>query len=128
MVAVRSVKVRRLRTQRHYPHKHVVTASLDARRVERGADTMQSWQPPRLTDVQAIDRVAMTADRFMRQFLRLMKAYRDQRRLFATLVVGQMNIAGEGGQQVIATRAVRATPARRPRPMRRPVRRKRAAA
>jgi hypothetical protein len=57
------------------------------------------------------------ADRFARQFLRLQKAYRDQRRLFGTLVVaaGQVNIAGEGGQQVVATRTIRAAPASRTR-------------
>jgi hypothetical protein len=40
------------------------------------------------------------ADRFQRQFLRLMKAFRDQRRLLGTVVVaagGQLNV---GEQQV----------------------------
>ena len=57
------------------------------------------------------------ADRFHRTFLRTLKAYRDQRRLFGTLVVagGQVNIAGEGGQQLVATRTIRSAPAHRPR-------------
>jgi hypothetical protein len=44
----------------------------------------------------------MIADRYQRSFLRLMKAFRDNRRLFGTLVAagGQVNI---GEQQVNVT-------------------------
>jgi hypothetical protein len=110
----------------HWLGKHAKTESLDAMRVDRDARERGEWQPPRLSEAEAVDRAALMADRFARQFLRLMKAYRDQRRLFGTLVVagGQVNIASEGGQQVVATRTIRAVPALRPRPMRRPARRK----
>lgn len=80
--------------------KHVHTESLDAVRVERDARQRGEWQPPRLSDAEAVDRAALMADRFQRQFLRLMRAYRDQRRLLGSVVVaagGQLNV---GQQQV----------------------------
>ncbi|MFL4976847.1 MAG: hypothetical protein ACJ8FV_00085 [Xanthobacteraceae bacterium] len=57
------------------------------------------WLPPRLTETEALDQAAILADRAQRAFLRLMKAFRDNRRLFGALVVagGQVNI---GEQQV----------------------------
>ncbi len=54
------------------------------------------WLPPRLDDAEAVDRAALMADRFRRQFLRLLKAFRDQRRILGTVVVaagGQLNVA-----------------------------------
>jgi hypothetical protein len=57
------------------------------------------WMPARVSTAEAIDQAVTIADRYQRSFLRLMKAFRDNRRLFATLVVagGQVNI---GEQQV----------------------------
>jgi hypothetical protein len=103
---------------RRWLHKFAETESLGATRQERDIRTRGEWQPPRLSEVEAVDRAAATADRFMKTFLRLLKAYRDQRRLFGTLVVagGQVNIAAEGGRQVVATRSVEGAPvAGRPR-------------
>jgi len=53
------------------------------------------WLPPRVSTAEAIDQAVMIADRYQRSFLRLMKAYRDNRRLFNSLIVagGQVNIA-----------------------------------
>ena len=58
------------------------------------------WMPPRVSTAEAIDQSVMIADRYQRSFLRLMKAFRDNRRLFSSLVVagGQVNIAE---QQVV---------------------------
>lgn len=86
---------------RHWLHRHVVTDSVDARRVQRDTQLMGDWQPPRLSDVEAVDRAAAMADRFMRTFLRLLKTYRDGRRLVNSLTIagGQVNI---GEQQLIA--------------------------
>jgi hypothetical protein len=55
------------------------------------------WLPPRLTDADAIEQAIVLADRFQRQFIRLLKALRDQRRLVGTLVVagGQVNISDQ---------------------------------
>jgi hypothetical protein len=62
------------------------------------------WLPPRVSTAAAIDQAVLIADRYQRSFLRLMKAFRDNRRLFASLVVagGQVNIAE---QQVVASEA-----------------------
>ena len=59
------------------------------------------WLPPRLAETDALEQAAMMADRYQRSFLRLMKAFRDNRRLFGSLIVagGQVNIA-DGPQQV----------------------------
>ncbi len=75
--------------------RHAQTDSVDAIREERGARDGE-WRPPRLGEAEAVDRAALMADRFQRQFLRLMKAYRDQRRLLGSVVVvagGQLNAA-----------------------------------
>jgi hypothetical protein len=57
------------------------------------------WVPPRLSDAEAIEQAVMMADRYQRSFLRLMKAFRDNRKLFGALIVtgGQVNV---GEQQV----------------------------
>jgi hypothetical protein len=81
---------------RQWLHKHATTESLDVMRVERDARQRDAWQPPRLDAAEAVDRAAVMADRFQRQFLRLMKTYRDQRRLLGNVVVaagGQLNVA-----------------------------------
>ncbi len=80
----------------HWLHRHVQTESLETYRVERDIRQREEWQPPRLGDAEAVDRAALMADRFQRQFLRLMRAYRDQRRLLGAVVVaagGQLNVA-----------------------------------
>ena len=53
------------------------------------------WLPPRVAETAALDQAVLTADRYQRAFLRLAKAFRDNRRMFASLVVagGQVNIA-----------------------------------
>ena len=69
---------------------------METYRVERDIRQREEWQPPRLGDAEAVDRAALMADRFQRQFLRLMRAYRDQRRLLGAVVVaagGQLNVA-----------------------------------
>ncbi len=81
--------------------RHAQTDSLEAYRIERDARQRGEWQPPRVSDVEAVDRAALMADRFQRQFLRLMRAYRDQRRLLGPVVVaagGQLNL---GHQQLV---------------------------
>ena len=75
--------------------RHAQTDSLDALPGERhGRDG--EWRPPRLSEAEAVDRAALMADRFQRQFLRLMKAYRDQRWILGSVVVaacGTLNVA-----------------------------------
>lgn len=75
--------------------RHAQTDSLESYRIERDARQRGEWQPPRMSDAEAVDRAALMADRFQRQFLRLMRAYRDQRRLLGQVVVaagGQLNV------------------------------------
>jgi hypothetical protein len=59
------------------------------------------WMPPRVSTAEAIDQAVLIADRYQRSFLRLLKAYRDTRRLFSTVVLngGQLNVAE---QQIVS--------------------------
>jgi hypothetical protein len=68
------------------------------------------WLPPRLGQAAAEEQAALLSDRYQRAFLRLMKAYRDNRRLFGALIVagGQVNIA-DGPQQVNVTASAQPT-------------------
>lgn len=101
-------------------HRHVQTDSMEAYRLERDERQRGEWLPPRVGDAEAVDRAALMADRFQRQFLRLLKAFRDQRRLLGTVVVaagGQINL---GQTQVNVGREAPRRPGRpRPRPIRR---------
>jgi hypothetical protein len=84
-----------LTLQLHWLSTHVITEGLDAEGLRRDTETYGQWQPPRLGHVEAVDRAAQMADRFQRQFLRLMKCYRDGRRFIASMTVlgGQVNVA-----------------------------------
>jgi hypothetical protein len=76
--------------------RHAQTDSLEAYRVERDVRQRGEWQPPRVSDAEAVDRAALMSDRFERRFLRLLRAYRDQRRVLGSVVVaagGQLNVA-----------------------------------
>lgn len=79
----------------HWLRKHTLTEHLDAQGLRRDVQRHSEWQPPRLGDAEAVDRAAQMADRFQRQFLRLMKCFRDGRRLMTSLTVmgGQVNVA-----------------------------------
>lgn len=60
------------------------------------------YLPPRLSQAEAIQEAALMSDRYERAFLRLVRAFRDYRRMFAALIVsdgGTLNVA-EGPQQV----------------------------
>lgn len=83
--------------------KHTNLDSLGAMHVERDMRDRGEWMPPRLSEAQTVDRAALMADRFQRQFLRLMKCYRDGRRLGLSMTVtgGQVNVAE---QQINVTR------------------------
>ncbi|MDQ3695599.1 MAG: hypothetical protein M3464_18570 [Chloroflexota bacterium] len=80
---------------RHWLHRMVQLDSIDEGRLKRAASGRERYEPPRLSEVEAVDRAAQMADRFQRQFLRLMKCYRDGRRLIASMTVlgGQVNVA-----------------------------------
>ena len=70
-------------------------AQRERQRLEHG------FLPPRVSQAEAIQEAALMADRFERAFLRLVREFRNQRRMFASLVVagGQVNIT-DGPQQV----------------------------
>jgi hypothetical protein len=74
--------------------------STEAIRAGRDSRQRDGWEPPRLGEAEAVDRAVQLADRFERQFLRLMKCYRDGRRLGVSMTVqgGQVNVAE---QQVV---------------------------
>ena len=62
----------------------------------------EGWVPPRLSDAEAIEQAVLIADRYQRAFLRLLKAFRDTRRVIGSVIVGEggtLNVAG-GPQQV----------------------------
>ena len=84
--------------QRHWLKRMVQTESLDTMRRDQPA--RDGYEPPRLSEAEAVDRAVAMQDRFQRQFLRLMKCYRDGRRLIGSMTVlgGQVNVAE---QQVV---------------------------
>ncbi|MDQ3694145.1 MAG: hypothetical protein M3464_11010 [Chloroflexota bacterium] len=84
-----------LMMHRHWLHRMVQLDSIDEGRLKRAASGRDRYEPPRLSESEAVDRSAQMADRFQRQFLRLMKCYRDGRRLIASMTVlgGQVNVA-----------------------------------
>ena len=60
------------------------------------------WVPPRVSDAEAMDQAVLIADRYQRGFLRLLKAFRETRRVIGAVVVaegGTLNVTG-GPQQV----------------------------
>ena len=59
------------------------------------------YLPPRLSQAEAIQEAALMADRYDRAFLRLVRAFRDYRRMFASLIAegGTVNVS-DGPQQV----------------------------
>jgi hypothetical protein len=62
-----------------------------------------TWQPPRLTAAEYLERANQMADRFQRMFLRTLRQMRDLRRYSQPVIVnnaGQVNVAADGGQQV----------------------------
>ncbi len=69
----------------HWLGKHAPTEDTDARELRRDLDLRGAWQPLRLDHAAAVDRAALMADRFvrqfLRQFLRLMKCFRDGHKL-----------------------------------------------
>jgi hypothetical protein len=78
--------------------KRRVVETMSRRERERYEDS-HGWLPPRLAETEALEQAAILADRSQRQFLRLMKAFRDNRKQFSALIVagGQVNI---GEQQI----------------------------
>jgi len=63
---------------------------------------VEGWLPPRQSDAEATEQAVMTADRYQRQFLRLLRTFREMRRVMGTVVMtgGQLNVAE---QQVISS-------------------------
>jgi hypothetical protein len=88
-----------LMMQRHWLERVVQTEARDT--IRRGRGPHEGYEPPRLSEAAAVDRAVAMQDRFQRQFLRLMKCYRDGRRLIASMTVlgGQVNVAE---QQIVA--------------------------
>jgi len=69
-------------------------------------EEVEGWLPPRHSDAEAIDQAVMTADRYQRQFLRLLRAFREMRRTIGAVIMtgGQLNVAE---QQIIAVAPTR---------------------
>jgi hypothetical protein len=69
----------------------------------RGRHRLQyGYLPPRLSQAEAIHEATLMAERYERAFLRLVREFRNARRMFAALVVaegGTVNVA-EGSQLV----------------------------
>jgi hypothetical protein len=82
--------------------QHTKKDSLGVIQTERDMRERDTWEPPRLSESEAVERAAQMADRFQRQFLRLMKCYRDGRKLIGsvTMLGGQLNVAEK---QVVTT-------------------------
>jgi hypothetical protein len=89
-----------LMMQRHWLQRMVQTEARDM--IRRGRGPHDGFEPPRLDEADAVDRAVAMQDRFQRQFLRMMKCYRDGRRLIASMTVlgGQVNVADK---QIVAS-------------------------
>jgi len=73
--------------------------------VKKSKDPYESgtWNPPRLTASEYLERSTQMADRYQRVFLRTLRQMRDLRRYMSPVIVQnaeQVNIASDGGQQV----------------------------
>jgi hypothetical protein len=74
--------------------------TIAAERQQRKVDQDGSWQPPRISEDEAIERAFVMFERFNRVFLRTLHALQDLRRNTPTVLVqnaGQVNV---GGQQL----------------------------
>jgi hypothetical protein len=58
------------------------------------------WNPPRMSDAQAVDQAAAMVDRFNKMFLRTLRALRDLRRYSPTVVVQNAEQVNVGREQV----------------------------
>lgn len=77
-------------------HAGMTAAQKERQRLEYG------YLPPRQTQAQAIEAAYLMSERFERAFLRLIREFRNQRRVFANLIVAAdtVNLANGGPQQV----------------------------
>ena len=78
-----------------WQHTLTVYAELAAHGWQQAAKDRQRFEPPRVSDVEAVDRAAGLVERFHRLYLRTLKALQDQRRPSRRVVrrAGQVNIA-----------------------------------
>ena len=60
-------------------------------------DQDYGWVPPRLSDADAVEQAVMIADRYQRAYLRLLKTFRDMRRVLGNVTItgGQLNVADQ---------------------------------
>lgn len=77
-------------------HSRMTPAQQERHRLNYG------YLPPRQEQAEAIREAALMGERYERAFLRLVREFRNQRRMFANLIVtgGAVNIADGGPQQV----------------------------
>lgn len=68
-------------------------------------EEVEGWLPPRQSDAEALEQAVMIADRYQRQFLRLLRAFRDMRRTIGSVIMtgGQLNVAERIQQVNVAT-------------------------
>jgi len=68
-------------------------------------EEVEGWLPPRQSDAEAIEQAVMIADRYQRQFLRLLRTFQGMRRVLGTVVMtgGQLNVAEQIQQFNAAT-------------------------
>ena len=82
-------------------------AEIEVRRSSQTATTENRWQPPQVSEFEAVEQAGAMVDRFNRLFLRTLRALRDLRRYNVGVVIGragqvnigdrQVNIEGAGG-------------------------------
>ena len=75
-----------------------------SKRERERQEEVEGWLPPRQSDAEAIEQAVLIADRYARQFLRLLRTFQGMRRVLGTVVMtgGQLNVAE---QQVISSPA-----------------------
>jgi hypothetical protein len=78
----------------------MVRASVEPLHEKLDVEERGGWNPPRVSEHQALEQAGAMVDRFNKMYLRTLRALRDLRRYSPTVVVqnaGQVNV---GGQQV----------------------------
>ena len=82
--------------QLFWQERHMAYATLECKNTTAEMKKRGDWQPPRVTDSDAVDQAAGTVDRFNRIFMRALRQLRDLRRYAPAVVVhnaGQVNVA-----------------------------------
>jgi hypothetical protein len=78
----------------------MVRASVEPMRERRDIEGHGGWDPPRVSEHQALEQAGAMVDRFNRMFMRTLRALCNLRKVPLALVVQNAAQVNVGGQQV----------------------------